>query len=717
MLKFNKIAAYFLIFFNFLLLFFWLFEDKLVVPLLLNPAGRLHPLLLHLPIGFCVVLIVFYLFRKEIDQNIFEKILKFLLNLTALSAAIVALFGFLLSKEGGFDIADLAIHKYTGLAVSFISFGLSVFYDRIQFHKNSSGSWSLLIFMAIAGHFGAAITHGNNYLWEAFQPKKIENIFTKNNTAYEAAIFPILEAKCVSCHNDQKTKGQLNMSSIAKILIGGKNGAIWKAGDVLNSHIIERANLSIDDKHHMPPKGKAQLTVDEIELLTAWIKEGADTKKKIVDYADGSITKLLAMSLLMAKPAVEAGQVYTFDAANNADIEVVNTPYCSVYPIANNSPALQADFFVSKNFDLKVLENLSKVGTQLVALNLSKMPLKDSDLSLISKFQNLEKLTLNQTDISGNTIDDLLKCKNLNSIGLIGIKIKRENIEKLAALPKMKELFIWETGIDATIVQQLSKKYPKIKFDKGFVPNPTEILQLNPPIVSNDIFVLKDDDQIKLKHTFKDVKIIYTLDGSVPDSTTKTIYKSTIAVNSFLKIKALATKNGWYASDVITQQFFKYRYQPDSVIFLKSPDKKYGQGSTKILTDLKKGTTDNTQGTFWSGYRENDFAANFLFGQPKPLKGITISYLKNVDAYIMPPVSIEIWAGNTTNDLKLIHKHFPDKPKSLNEKAEVVGFNFPVISGSYKLVKIIAKPVPKLPTWHRGKGEKGWFFVDEVLFY
>ena len=36
---------------------------------------------------------------------------------------------------------------------------------------------------------------------------------------------------------------------------------------------------------------------------------------------------------------------------------------------------------------------------------------------------------------------------------------------------------------------------------------------------------------------------------------------------------------------------------------------------------------------------------------------------------------------------------------------------------AYPVYKIIAKPINKLPSWHSGKGKKGWFMVDEVFFY
>jgi len=28
---------------------------------------------------------------------------------------------------------------------------------------------------------------------------------------------------------------------------------------------------------------------------------------------------------------------------------------------------------------------------------------------------------------------------------------------------------------------------------------------------------------------------------------------------------------------------------------------------------------------------------------------------------------------------------------------------------------VILKPLPKLPAWHKGKGDKGWIFADEIF--
>ena len=111
--------------------------------------------------------------------------------------------------------------------------------------------------------------------------------------------------------------------------------------------------------------------------------------------------------------------------------------------------------------------------------------------------------------------------------------------------------FIWETQIVSADIQELTKKYPKIKFEKGYIPDPKEMLRINPPILVNEELVLKGNGIITLKHNIKNAKIHYTLDGTEPDSTTTTIYNGPIKSSRSVSLKAIATKDGWYASKKI----------------------------------------------------------------------------------------------------------------------------------------------------------------------
>ncbi len=709
-----KFSDYALLSLNVLLCFFLLFEEKVQLPFWLSPLGRMHPLLLHLPIGFAVMLVLFQFFKKDFDSTVYNHIIKLLMTITALSAVVVAIMGFFLSREGGFDSNLIQNHKWTGVSVSFVCYVIYLFYSKINFAQKSIGAWLLVGMFTLASHFGANITHGQNYLFEAFEKQKSKPLFTEKNTIYEAAIMPILEKKCMVCHNDQKAKGQLNMSSVQNLLKGGKNGPIWKAGDALNSHIIQRASLPEDDKKHMPPTGKPQLSSDEIALITAWISEGADIKKSFSNYPDSSKARRLASKFINSKVSGQPNKVYTFGFATESALREVNTPYCSVFQLSTGSPALQADFFVSKKFDRKSLENLSKVKEQLIVLNLSKMPIKDADLSLISIFPNLEKLVLNQTDITGATLTELKKCKSLSSLALAGTSITKSNLEKLLDLPSLREVFVWNTSLDEVSVLSLTKKYPKLVLNRGAIDDPNEMLKLNPPILVNETFIIKENTPITLKHTLKNIKIHYTLDGSEPDSTGGTIYDKPIIINGFTTLKAIATKPNWYASNKVEYTFYKAGFTPDSAYLLTQPNIKFAGKGITTLTDFKKGA-ESYQDPTWLGFKENNLIAVFSFNASKSIKEITISYLRKMDSFILPPATIEVWAGDNPNGMKLITKSIPKQPQKM-EPNKPFALNISIPTGLYKNIKLIVNPVQKLPTWHPSKGQKAWFFTDEIFF-
>ncbi len=716
MKKLFSVTNYALIGIHVLLLFLLLFEGSVVIPFWLNPVGRMHPLLLHLPIGFLFLVVLFWFFRKEFSRESFQKVTRFMLALTALSIAFAALMGFFLSTESGYTGVTLTRHKWSGVALSLVCYVLYTFYDKIIQYKNAYpaflGISSLLIIFT--GHLGGNLTHGEEFLFEAFNTPQEKAPFTVENTLYEAVVFPIFEAKCVACHNDNKIKGELNMSSVAKILKGGKNGAIWVAGEAENSHFIQRANLPLDDKKHMPPRGKTQLTEAEIVILTAWVNSGAATDLPVKDYADSLQIKQLALSQLQTDGQVST-KIYDFEKVSSETIAEVNTPFCTVTPLATNSPALSASFYVAQRFDTETLKNLTKVSEQLVSLNLSKMPLKDADLKLVSGFENLEKLILNATDITGDNLSELTKLTNLTSLAVANTGVDASELKALLKkLPNLKEVFVWGTELTTDNISELSKQYKKITFDQGYISDDDEMIVLNPPIIDNEETVIVGEIPISFSHPLPNVTIRYTTDGSDPDSVTGFVYSKPFVIDDFTMLKAVATKSGWYTSDVVQQSYYKSNFKAHSVALLTPPNPQYkGSGATS-LTDLKLGDKTNIKDTKWLGYQDTNLETVVGFPQKTP-KAITLNYLVNVGQYIMPPTEVEVWGSNDEKSWKIINKAEPQatKPGTLNQ---TVGINMALNNASYKYLKIVAKPLKKLPSWHPGAGEPAWVFVDEIFF-
>ncbi|HOZ70124.1 MAG TPA: hypothetical protein PK328_12200, partial [Chitinophagaceae bacterium] len=265
---------------NCLLVFLLLFESRLAIPAWLQVAGRMHSMLLHFPLVLLILYITWMLFMgKRATENEFTRhISESLLLFSALTAAISALMGLFLSTEEGFDTPLVNWHKWGGVTLSLLSLGWFAWREKINRLTGFRISVSLacLLLLVLTGHQGATITHGENYLLAPVSPeKKAQAVLMEEAEVYMDMVRPVLESKCMSCHNAQKAKGHLSMETEALLVKGGKNGKLWDTTAAGFGLLLNRVHLEPEDKKHMPPKGKPQLTDQEIQLLYLWIKSGA----------------------------------------------------------------------------------------------------------------------------------------------------------------------------------------------------------------------------------------------------------------------------------------------------------------------------------------------------------------------------------------------------------------------------------------------------------
>ena len=681
------------------LVFLLIFQSSFALPL--TGIGHLHPLILHLPIGFGVLLLALFGIKKQLLS--FEVLAESLLLLTAIFSTMTAIFGLFLAKEGGYETSALDWHQWSGVAVSFVYFVWVL--ARRNLLVGAALGFIALIF---AGHTGASITHGEDYL--RFGSKEVE--ITAETVVFNDIVQPILKAKCESCHNDQKTKGALKMNSIANLMKGGKHGAIWKAGDALNSHLIQRIKLPMNAKEHMPPLGKAQLTPDEITILTLWVKEGASFEQKLGQYS------LDFQKLVQPAALTTSSKEYDFSAASESEIASVNTPYCTVYPIAYESPVLQADFYVAAKFDPKTLSDLTQVSEQLVGLQLSKMPISNESLGLLSKFVNLEKLNLNFTSIDDAGLPQLAGLNHLEQLSISGTKIGLSGISKLLPkLPALKEIHLWNTGLSAANLAGLQKQFPKIKFDAGYLPK-EETLQINPPILVNENLILRPNEKLNFKHTLRDVIFRYTVNDSIPDSLSLLKTSGPVAINQFTKVRILATKPGWLASKPIDMRVYKSNFIPARIDLLSSSDPKYPAAGAASLMDFVLGAREvkGVSNYSWLGFKETDMDAIATFTQPAQIHGITLSYLEKTDSDVFPPVKVEVWAGDSPDKMKLVTSVKPLQPKEKNGYSPR-GINIPIAGAPAKYYRVKAERLKRLPAFVDNKGKGAWLRVDELLFY
>ena len=713
----QKISADTVFVIQILIIFILIFENSIAVPPLLQAFGRMHPLLLHLPIGLFLVTVILIFARRFFEGTSFDDLVSFLLHLTALTASLTTLMGLMLSLEGTFAADQLRAHKWLGVALSFLCWSLLLLRDKVKILKTVSVAGTLLL--VLTGHYGATLTHGDDFVLAPLQSDEVRTtrIITDSTTLFTATIEPIFESKCYGCHNSKKAKGKLILTSLENIAKGGKNGDLWKPHDASNSLIVERLLLPLDEKEHMPPRDKAQLTADEVQFISLWIDAGANTDQKLGEVAEtDTLRHLAAMIVPRYQQPAEIKSRYNFDFASSEKIEKLSTPNRTVFQIARNEPAVQADFYLRETFQPQYLEELVEVKSQLVSMNLSNMPVKDADLKTIARFENLEVLNLNNTDIKGDGLKALTSLGKLRSVSVSGTSVPTQMLADLAASKSLKEVFVWNTGVTTEDLKVLSSQFPHIDWSIGYVPDTTEILKLNIPLLKSDNRVLEAGQKIVLKHNLPGTVVRYTTDGTAPDSIRSPVYKEPINIEKAFLLKTKAYKEGWHSSDVAEFFMFKKGSTPTTFDLITKPEDIYpGEGGSTLINGLK-GIPDFYRHPAWMGFRNNDLVVDFAFeDNAPPLKSITLSYAKNVGAMCMPPQEMQVWAGNDKAKLTLVAKINPRQPEGY-DPVRIEGATVTLPATGYKYYKLVAKPLAKLPAFRKKKKDKGWLMVDEIFF-
>ena len=100
---------------------------------------------------------------------------------------------------------------------------------------------------------------------------------------YETHIAPIFQKHCVSCHNPQSMKAELDLSSPEGLFRGSESGHVVDPENGEEGLLYEMVHEKL-----MPPEGKPALSADEIHTLGNWVKTGMSFKSKV------DIQKLMA---------------------------------------------------------------------------------------------------------------------------------------------------------------------------------------------------------------------------------------------------------------------------------------------------------------------------------------------------------------------------------------------------------------------------------------
>ena len=327
------------------------FKDRAIIPdsSVLNDwlwwLGDMHVVVLHLPIG-----IFFYAFAMEIlgllSFRKFKPHLGATLFFAALSSIVSVVFGYFYFLRADYGPAELSwdlennnigMHMWLSTLASF--FVILSFLSKMWSRHHEKWSFFYPLFMLFAAstmilgaHMGARLVHKNKDVEGDFlkliacEPlgvckdeiakiPDVTGIPAGERLVYAQIVKPILQGKCWECHagaelnplGKDKIKGDLDMTTVAKLLAGGEGGEelpVLVPGDSKASEMMIRVHLDPDDEDFMPcgkeDEPEAHLTDGEKKILGWWI----DQETLMSEENDQVLAELAGHESILA--AVEA---------------------------------------------------------------------------------------------------------------------------------------------------------------------------------------------------------------------------------------------------------------------------------------------------------------------------------------------------------------------------------------------------------------------------
>jgi len=429
--------------------------------------GRLHPLVVHLPIGFLLLGAIFNVFSYVPKYRFLKEAVSLTLFAGFLSALAACVFGYMLSLSGDYDAGILSNHKLAGITLAVVSgilWSLTTSFYSAFFVIHEWIVTALcvivIILLAYTGHQGGSLTHGSDYLsldnWT--YRVRVKPVKADEALLFEDLVHPMLERRCGGCHRKGKRKGELILTTYKDLMKGGKHGPVVVAGKPGESELYRRITLDPAHEDFMPADGKIPLTKTETEMIRWWIENGEATQgKKLADLKEHERMLPVVAALLQlpgASPLPEAGLAGMHpvnplipQATDMAAVENLRKRGLMIRVMLHAPSMLDITLLPQSDFSIREIEkDLAAVAKNVIWLNLSDNNLTEADLSILKQMTNLEKLRLEKNTVGDGIVDLLSGLKYLEALNLNETRLSDKGLARLRQHPSLKRVYTWKTS-------------------------------------------------------------------------------------------------------------------------------------------------------------------------------------------------------------------------------------------------------------------------------
>jgi hypothetical protein len=406
--------------------------------------GRFHPLAVHLPIGFLVLLPLLELAGRR--RPALREAAGFVLTLAFLSSVGALTLGCLLAYGSGAQGTTVVHHMWGGIALT-IGVLLCLLARREWVAAEASRIYpvlltAVLLLLVYTAHQGGSLTYGSNFLTQ-YLPAPLQRFAmsgqAKENDSsfYVKHIHPVFDANCVSCHGESKMQGGLRLDSYAELMKGGKDGVVILAGKPTESLLLQRITLPADNKLFMPAEGHPPLSAEEIGWIRTWIAQGASPTAASMPGITFAETPKDPPIIPVGDYSSLVGEIHQMQNAQGAKLVAVSSK--------PSDGLVLHTIDVASGFDDAQLKQFEKFAPYIVEVELGHTAVSDACFDTLAKFQNLRAIHLEGTAVTGAGISKLTALPHLVYLNLSNTKLTKEALAQLATMKNLRHIYLFNT--------------------------------------------------------------------------------------------------------------------------------------------------------------------------------------------------------------------------------------------------------------------------------
>lgn len=472
--------------------------------------GRLHPAVVHFPIGLIIAaaafeLLVLILPRRRSPSGdplpgprSPSPTAVACLTLGAVAAALAAWTGWENAEHESHSasLADaLTWHRWLGVAVVMLALTGAFFGQISRSHRGAALRplyrvvlFPCAILAAWGGHVGGTMVYGDDYYLTVFRdPEPASSLpsmpqgtidgkgdaaaITTDPTRvvvidFDSQILPIFTQSCTECHGPDRKRGKLRLDSMTEIT---KRLDVISPGNSSVSDLVRRLRLSPDHEDYMP-QDRPPLLPHEIDLISRWVESLATDSLDQGSLPQTPQRESSTEALVNAgTPGDQNAAVVTAESAiqtagddSEEDEALANPPIESEFAVATLTPA-QQDMLSKAMSEITARggsATILGVNSQAVDVNCSLLAkdFSDLDLSLLTGLEpRLRRLSLAGTAITDAASVELAAFTELKRLDLSRTSLSDSGLATLASLPKMESLNLFGTDITDRSVEHLAR--------------------------------------------------------------------------------------------------------------------------------------------------------------------------------------------------------------------------------------------------------------------